>query len=130
MAYLTYQEYQGMNFTNLDPTDFDKLVEKASALIDVQTRNFYQFNNLDSDIIFRQKKFKMAVAAQVEYMYQANATTSLEINSPQSWSVDGMSVTEASRYNNTGSNESPTILSDDAVLFLSGTGLLGRGLNR
>lgn len=128
MAYLTYEEYQGMNFTNLDPTDFEKLIEKASALIDVQTRNFYQFNDLDSDILFRQKKFKKAIAAQVEYMYQANATNSLEINSPQSWSVDGMSVTEASRYNNTGSNESPTILSDDAVLFLSGTGLLYRGL--
>ena len=69
MAYLTYQEYQGMKITNLDPTDFDKLIEKACALIDVQTRNFYQFNNLDSDIIFRQKKFKMAVAAQVEKKY-------------------------------------------------------------
>ena len=128
MAYLTHEEYQSMNFTEIEPADFFKLIEKACALIDVQTRNFYQFNDLDSDIVFRRKKFKMAVAAQVEYMYQANATTSLEINSPQSWSVDGMSVTEASRYNNTGANESSTILSDDAVLFLSGTGLLYRGL--
>lgn len=65
MAYLTYEEYQVMNFTNLDPTDFYELIEKASALIDVQTRNFYQFNDLDSDILFRQKKFKKAVAAQI-----------------------------------------------------------------
>lgn len=130
MAYLTYTEYQEIGYTSLTEKEFNELVNKACDLIDVQTRNFYQFNDLESDVEFRKLKFKRAVACQIEYMYQANATSTLEINSPQSWSVDGMSVTEASRYNNTGANESPSILADDAVLMLSGTGLLGRGLNR
>ncbi|TXJ87497.1 hypothetical protein FSZ06_05760 [Enterococcus gallinarum] len=128
MAYLTYTEYNEIGYTSMTEDEFDELVNKACDLVDVQTRNFYQFNDLESDIDFRKSKFKKAVAAQIEYMYQANATSTLEINSPQSWSVDGMSVTEASRYKNTGANESPSIMSDDAILLLSGTGLLFRGL--
>lgn len=128
MSYLSYLEYQKIGYTSMTEDEFDELVNKACDLVDVQTRNFYQFNDLESDIDFRKSKFKKAVAAQIEYMYQANATSTLEINSPQSWSVDGMSVTEASRYNNTGANESPSIMSDDAILLLSGTGLLFRGL--
>lgn len=128
MSYLSYLEYQKIGYTSMTEDDFDVLVNKACDLVDVQTRNFYQFNDLESDIDFRKSKFKKAVAAQIEYMFQANATSTLEINSPQSWTVDGMSVTEASRYNNTGANESPSIVSDDAIILLSGTGLLFRGL--
>ncbi|MBE9907194.1 hypothetical protein [Enterococcus casseliflavus] len=128
MSYLNHSEYREIGYSSLTEDEFNELVNKACDLIDVQTRNFYQFNDLESDIDFRKKKFKKSVAAQIEYMYQANATSTLEINSPQSWSVDGMSVTEASRYNNTGANESPSIVSDDAILLLSGTGLLNRGI--
>lgn len=126
--YLTYEEYKKMGYTELDQEEFDKLITRACDYLDVQTRNFYQFKSLDDDLEFRKIKFKKAIALQVEYMYQTDAQTSAEINRPQSWSVDGMSVSEASRYSNTGKNEAPSIISEDAISALSGTGLLHRGL--
>lgn len=126
--YLTYEEYKKMGYTELKKEEFDKLITRACDYLDVQTRNSYQFKSLDDDLEFRKIKFKKAIALQVEYMYQTDAQTSAEISRPQSWSVDGMSVSEASRYSNTGKNEVPSIISEDAIAALSGTGLLHRGL--
>ena len=131
MAYLTFEEYKGYGYETIDQSDFDKLIRKAGDYLDVETRSFYQFNSLENDLSkFRKDNFKKAVALQVEYMYQTGASSTAEINSPQSWSVDGMSVTEASRYSNTGKNEAPSIVSEDAVRMLSGTGLLYRGVGQ
>lgn len=130
MAYLTHEEYEKFGYEVIEKEDFDRLIGKASDYLDVETRSFYQFNSLDEDPSeFRRNKFKKAVALQVEYMYQTGASSTAEINSPQSWSVDGMSVTEASRYSNTGKNEAPSIVSEDAIRMLSGTGLLYRGVS-
>lgn len=129
MAYLTHEEYQSFGYESIEKDDFDKIIEKAGDFLDVETRSFYRINPIDEDpSVFRREKFKKAVALQVEYMYQTGANSTAEINSPQSWSLDGMSVTEASRYSNTGKNEAPSIVSEDAIRMLSGTGLLYRGL--
>ncbi|WP_373750317.1 hypothetical protein [Jeotgalibaca porci] len=128
MAYLTYSEYDTFGYADLSAGEFNQLIGKASDFIDSQTRNFYQFNELEEDIPFRRDKFKKALALQVEYMYQSDATSSYDVNTPQTWSIGRTNVSEASRYSNTGRNEAPSILSDDAFLALSGTGLLYRGL--
>lgn len=128
MAYLTYEEYAKLGYEDMSANEFDQLIGKASDFIDSQTRNFYQFKKLEEDIPFRRDKFKKAVALQVEYMYQTGATSSYDVNTPQTWSIGRTSVSEASRYSNTGRNEAPSIVSDDALLALSGTGLLYRGL--
>lgn len=129
MAYLTQAEYDVFNLAEVEGLEFDRLEKRASAYLDTQTRNYYQFHDLEQDIAFRRDKFKLAVALQIEYMVQANATTSYDINTPQSWTIGRTSVSESSRYSNTGKNEAPSIICEDAILALSGTGLLGRGLS-
>ena len=128
MAYLTYTEYEALGLSNLTPSEFNDLIGKASFVLDSQTRDFYQFADLESDMPYRKQKFKMAVALQVEYMHQSSATSTYEANTPQSWSIGRTSVSESSRYSNTGRNEAPTIVCEDAILALSGTGLLFRGV--
>ena len=128
MAYLTYTEYEALGLSNLTPSEFNDLISKASFVLDSQTRDFYQFTELESDMPYRKQKFKMAVALQVEYMHQSSATSTYEANTLKSWSIGRTSVSEASRYSNTGRNETPTIVCDDAILALSGTGLLYRGV--
>jgi hypothetical protein len=127
MAYLTYEEYTSFGYEDVDATEFSKLVEKAGDFMDLQTRNFYQINPIDEDpSAFRRTKFKKAVALQIDYMHQVGATTASEMSSPQSWSVDGMSVSTGGSGGNSGSSAS--IISEDAIWALSGTGLLYRGL--
>ncbi len=128
MAYLTYTEYEALGLSNLTASEFNDLIGKACFVLDSQTRDFYQFTDLESDMLYRKRKFKMAVALQVEYMHQSSATSTYEANTPQSWSIGRTSVSESSRYSNTGSNETPTIVCDDAILALSGSGLLSRNI--
>ena len=130
MAYLTYNEYIGFGCADFPADEFNNLIGKASGYIDSQTRDFYQFNDLETDIPYRRDKFKKAVALQIEYMYLSGATSSYEANTPQTWSIGRTSVSESSRYSNTGRNEAPSIVSEDAVLALSGSGLLYRGVSQ
>ena len=121
--YLTYAEYKDFELSSMTQEEFLNLVERASDFLDSRTRSFYRFNDLEIDIDFRKKKFKKAVALQVEYMFRAGASGTLDMQTPQTWSVDGMSV---------GAREAGksqlSIISQDAMTVLSGTGLLYRGL--
>ena len=127
MAYLTYEEYTSFGYEDIDTTEFKDLVEKAGDFMDLQTRNFYQINPIEEDPSdFRRTKFKKAVALQIDYMHQVGTTTASEMSSPQSWSVDGMSVSVGGSGGD--GNASASIISEDAIWALSGTGLLYRGL--
>lgn len=127
MAYLTYEEYTSFGYEDVDAAEFSKLVEKAGDFMDLQTRSFYQINPIDEDPSnFRRMKFKKAVALQIDYMHQVGATTASEMSTPQSWSVDGMSVSTGGSGGD--GNTSASIISEDAIWSLSGTGLLYRGL--
>ena len=128
MTYLSYMEYEALGMNSLTASEFNEIIGKACFVLDSQTRDFYQFTDLESDMPYRKQKFKLAVALQVEYMHQSGATSTYEANTPQSWSIGRTSVSEASRYSNTGRNETPTIVCEDAILALSGTGLLFRGV--
>ncbi|STD26352.1 hypothetical protein [Enterococcus mundtii] len=125
-GYLSLTEYKHLvdEETELTEKDFQKLLRKASALLDIQTRRFYQRNDLESDILMRRDAFKLAVAYQIEYMHEAEATTTFGMQEPDSWSIGRMSVSKGK-----GSNE-VSLLSGDAMLQLSGTGLLYRGVSR
>ncbi|MEG0286016.1 MAG: hypothetical protein RR494_08120 [Vagococcus sp.] len=129
MAYLTFEEYEDLGYEKITSEEFDSLIAKASDFMDIQTRDFYQKTKLEDDIPIRQNKFKKAVALQIEYMYQSDSTSTHEANTPQTWSIGRTSVSEASRYSNTGKNETPSIISEDAIAMLSRTGLLYRGLS-
>lgn len=124
MPYLTYEEYNGLGFNEIDETEFDKLVKKAGDAIDGITRFFYQFNNLEDDMKFRRNQFKKAIAVQIEYFNDVGATSSHEINNPLTVQIGRTQV-------GTGANnqkEKNKLISSDAYMYLRGTGLLYRGL--
>lgn len=129
-GYLSFKEYKRLvdKETELTEKDFRKLLRRASALLDVQTRRFYQRNDLESDIPMRRNAFKLAVAYQIEYMHEADATTTFGMQEPDSWSIGRMSVSK-SKGGSSSTNETP-LLSGDAMMQLSGTGLLYRGVSR
>lgn len=51
MPYLTYEEYIDFGFESIEQTEFDRLVKKASDVLDHVTRNFYQFNELEAEVL-------------------------------------------------------------------------------
>lgn len=127
MAYLTFPEYQKFGYQEVTEDDFKRLVVRASDVIDIRTRNFYRFHDLESDIEFRKNQFKKGIAVQVEYMATIGAVSTAEINNPTSWSLDGISV---SNGNNklTDDGASISLISQDALEILNETGLLYRGV--
>lgn len=130
MSYLTYVEYRDFGFNEIEEEVFDKLIKKAGDVIDSVTRHFYQFNNIDADVEFRRKQFKKAVGAQIEYFHQVGSTTYESINNtPQSFQAGRTSVSNASRFNPGGKNESKSLAAEDAIMYLADTGLLFRGVD-
>src|SRR5690606_767207 len=79
MAYLTYQEYIDLGFLEIEESEFNKLLPKASDVIDSVTRSFYRFNDMEQDVPFRREQFKKAVAAQIQYFYDMGGTSSHEL---------------------------------------------------
>lgn len=127
MAYLTYDEYKKFGYQDVTEEDFKRLVVRASDFIDIRTRNFYRFHDLETDIEFRATQFKKAIALQIEYMTTIGAVSTADINNPTSWSLDGVSVSNGnSRLTDDGTSIS--IVSEDAMEILSETGLLYRGV--
>lgn len=125
MAYLTFPEYQKFGYQEVTEDDFKRLVVRASDVIDIRTRNFYRFHDLESDIEFRKNQFKKAIALQIERMAILGAVSTAEIDSPTNWSLDGVSVTNGG--SGASGDYATSIISDDALELLSMTGLLYRG---
>lgn len=127
MAYLTFDEYTNFGYKAVASDEFDCLVVRASDVVDVYSRQFYKFHDLNTDVDFRKNQFKKAIAVQLEYMATIGAVSTAEINNPTSWSLDGISV---SNGNNkfTDDGTSISLISQDALEMLSETGLLYRGV--
>jgi len=126
MPYLTYEEYKN---PNVEEETFDELLEKASALLDHITNNFYVKNNIAADTEWRALKFKQALKAQIDYFVEVGSTTFEGINQePQSFSAGRTSVTNTSRYSMKGSNKSKSLIAEEVYIHLAGTGLLFAGV--
>lgn len=125
MAYLTFSEYQSFGYQEVTEEEFNRLVVRASDILDIRTRNFYRFHDLKTDVEFRATQFKKAIALQIEYMAVLGAVSTVEIDSPTNWSLDGISVTAG----NSGASADigNNIASQDALEVLTMTGLLYRG---
>ncbi|MED2940656.1 hypothetical protein P4345_25720 [Cytobacillus horneckiae] len=129
MAYLTYEEFKEISKRDIDEGEFNKLLPKASAVIDNVTSQFYQRINIEKDNTWRVNKFKQALCTQIEYFHVLGATTFEEINNaPQTFQAGRTSVSNASRYNPSGANESKPLISEDVYIYLEGTGLLFSGV--
>lgn len=131
MPYIDFEEFKDLTGKedDFEPT-FKKYLTKASAVLDNITNRFYQLNEIKDDPIgFRVKQFKLALCSQIIYFDEVGADTYESINNaPQSFSAGRTSISNASRYNPSGENESKSLVSEDIYIYLEGTGLLYRGV--
>lgn len=129
MPYLTYEEFKSLNGPDIEEQEFNKLLPKAGAILNNITNHFYARNDIDKDNSWRANQFKLALAAQIKYFHVLGAATFEEINSsPQTFSAGRTSVSNASRYNPGGENESKPLVAEDVYIYLEGTGLLYAGI--
>lgn len=126
MPYLTYQEYLNLGFSEIEESEFNRLLPKASEDVDGVTRHFYKFNNLADDVPFRQEQFKKAVTAQIEYFHDMGATSSHGLEEPSTVTIGRTTLSEGSRNSNKTTQRG--LISKDVFFYLKDTGLLYRGL--
>lgn len=130
VLYLTYDEFRDQTGIDIYETAFDKLLQKASAVLDNVTNRFYQKHDIERDSEWRVRQFKKALCAQIEYFHEMGATTFEGINrAPQSFTAGRTSVSNASRYNPGGKNEAKPLVAEDVYLYLAGAGLLYAGVS-
>lgn len=130
---LTYDEFMKMGF-ELDETKFNELLPFAEIQLNIKVRRYYEFHDLESDLEFRKKAYKRAIAFQILYMDKQGVSTADDVaNKPASvsQSIGGTSVSKSFMSNSSsgGSNNAETsAISLEALNQLSGTGLLSRGI--
>lgn len=132
MPYINFEEFKDLTGKTEDfESTFRRYLTKASAVLDNVTNRFYQLNEIKDDPIgFRVKQFKLALCSQIIYFDEVGADTYESINNaPQSFSAGRTSISNASRYNPSGENESKSLVSEDIYIYLEGTGLLHRGVS-
>ncbi|WP_339147640.1 MULTISPECIES: hypothetical protein [unclassified Sutcliffiella] len=130
MPYLTFEEFQQMTQKDIPVEQFSELLPKSSSILDTVTNHFYQRQDISGDNAWRVRQFKLALTAQIEYFHVLGATTFEEINNtPQTFTAGRTSVSNASRYNPSGANESKPLVAEDVFIYLEGTGLLFRGVS-
>lgn len=130
MTYLTYDEFNELApHIELEETEFNKLLPKASDVLNNVTSHFYARKDIEKDNLWRVKQFKKALCAQIEYFNEVGGTTHESINSaPQSFTAGRTTVSNSGRYRTDGESDGKTIVAEDVFVFLEGTGLLYRGV--
>lgn len=128
MPYLTYEKYIDLGFEEMEQSEFEKLLKRASGVLDSITRYFYRHNDLESDVEFRKEQFKKAVAAQIKYFYDMGGTSSHELNEPGHVQIGRTSVSKGGRNSSGQDDQKNNLISEDVYMHLSGTGLLYRGI--
>lgn len=132
MSYITFNEFKSITGKTDDyEKTFEQFYSKAAAVIDNITNRFYQLHKIDEDpVTFRVDQFKLALCSQIEYFGELGAATFESINrAPQTFSAGRTSVSNGSRYNSSGANESKSLVAEDIYIYLEGTGLLYRGVD-
>ncbi|MGK0607156.1 MULTISPECIES: hypothetical protein [Enterococcus] len=132
MGYLTFDEFKSITGkTDEYKKTFEQFYSKAAAVIDNITNRFYQLHKIDKDpVTFRVNQFKLALCSQIEYFGELGTDTFESINkAPQTFSAGRTSVSNGSRYNSSGANESKSLVAEDIYIYLEGTGLLYRGVD-
>lgn len=133
MNYLTFGEFKSLTALELAESQFNRLLPLASMKLDYITQDFYSFVDLETDeVAFRKRKFKLAVALQIQNMAKTGIETASDAeNQPiaTSQSIGGTSVsnTYANRATDRRDRYDMSI-PKDVVECLSNTGLLYRGI--
>lgn len=130
---LTYDEFTKMGF-KLDFIKFEELLPFAEIQLSIKVRRYYEFHDLETDLEFRKKAYKRAIAFQILYMDKQGVSTADDVaNKPASvsQSIGSTSVSKSFGSNSSsgGSNNAETsAVSLEALNQLSGIGLLSRGI--
>lgn len=128
MSYLDFEEYEKLG-GRASEEKFNYFYLKAETLLNNITNNFYIKNDVTEDIDFRSSRFKRALLAQINYFNEMDADTFESLNKmPQTIQIGSTTVSNSSRYNAGGTNESKPLVPDDVFIYLEGTGLLYRGV--
>lgn len=126
MAYLTFDGYHDFS-TTVDEESFNKYIGDAESTIDMATRDYYQINDLDSDLnVRRVHDFKHAVAEQVDYLNYIGSSKSYEQveDDMKSLSIGRLNLTP----NQTAVSSSKGGLCLESYQLLAKQGLLWRGV--
>lgn len=130
MPYLTFEEFVESTHIDIDEYSFKKLHIKATAVLDNVTNYHYHHQDIERDNSWRVRQFKKALCSQIEYFHELGAATFESINkTPQSFQAGRTSVSNASRFNPSGQNESKSLVAEEVYMHLSGTGLLHAGVS-
>lgn len=130
---LTYQEFTELGFT-LEEAKFNELLPFAEIQLNIKVRRYYEFHDLETDLEFRKKAYKRAIAFQILYMDKQGVSTADDVaNKPTSvsQSIGGTSVSKSFGSNSSSSSSNgaeTSAVSLEALNQLSGTGLLSRGI--
>lgn len=130
---LTYDEFMKMRF-ELDETKFNELLPFAEIQLNIKVRRYYEFHDLETDLEFRKKAYKRAIAFQILYMDKQGVSTADDVaNKPTSvsQSIGATSVSKSfgyTRSNGVSNVVETSAISLEALNQLSGTGLLSRGI--
>lgn len=85
MTYLTKEEFLKLGFEDVE--DFEKLLARASLTIDLYLKNFYDFNDFETDFDQRNQSVKKAVAYQIAYLDSSGLLTAEDKTSLSSMTV-------------------------------------------
>ena len=130
MSYLTFTEFKELSKSEIDEPTFDRLITKASAILNNITSHFYVKNDIEQDNEWRVNQFNQALCAQIEFFDEVGSTSFEGINnSPQTFKAGRTSVSNTSRFNASGENESKSLVAEDVYIHLEGTGLLFGGVS-
>lgn len=137
MAYLTFNEYQGLGFRQITYADtFSQHESAAETQIDITTQFFYNAdyaaNSLVDDLagnqwqVFRAKQFKRAVALQCDYFDEVGADTPLGIANQDLSSIEIGRTHVQVNSNVNATNFGKTGLANGVVAILAQIGLMSR----
>lgn len=104
---------------------FPRYLLYATNLLNDLTRNFYVSNDLETDFEWRKNAFKLALTMQLDYYGHIGGTSTTSLNSAQSVNIGRTSMTVGTGASATNKGG---IVSDDAIMTLTPTGLLYRGV--
>lgn len=130
---LTYQEFTELGFT-LEEAKFKELLPLAEIHLNIKVRRYYEFHDLETDLEFRKKAYKRAIAFQILYMDKQGVSTADDVaNKPTSvsQSIGATSVSKSFGSNSSSGSSNgvgTSAISLEALNQLSGTGLLSRGI--
>jgi hypothetical protein len=130
MAYIDYTYYtETFKGEPITKEQFERLVERASDLVDQMTTYGLQGVDLTQAAPIIQNNVKKATAAQVEYMASQGGGMSIHGGAPASVSIGNFTYSEGGNRGQGNLTREQQMVSPAVIAYLKPTGLLYRGVS-